>query len=307
MKNFYFSSEPKYLKRKKDINLDFDKSRRESININMNSPNSSNFIFENLNDKSVKKINCDIASKFYQSKENFFNNKQSSPKINSIYTKSEKNNLNKFLFEPKYNKINKINNNSFNIYERTKFKINRNKNNKFEARSTLNYSNNSNFNNIIDVNNPKIILKINNNKLNNSSFRYTTSNETNNNNRSGNNNNYNHNKNNNNKNISININNKITNFYDLSGFMNNNKDNSNIKNNNNNINNNEEEIAQKLHLYKSKLNSELIKVINEEKMREIDRLCNYERSENLKEKKKLEKEISKKRIFSSERIIKINE
>mgnify|MGYP000931396694 CR=1 FL=1 len=54
-KNFYFSSEQKYLIRKReDAKSEFDKSRKENHNNELSPNSSSNFLYENMNDKLFK-------------------------------------------------------------------------------------------------------------------------------------------------------------------------------------------------------------------------------------------------------------
>lgn len=113
-----------------------------------------------------------------------------------------------------------------------------------------------------------------------------------------------------NENINININNKITNIYEFKSsgdrYENDKEKYDKIKSNKN-FNFSEEEISRKLNLYKSKLNSQLIKVINDEKNKEKERLSQYEISENGKERKEIEDLIARERVMSSDKIFKINE
>jgi hypothetical protein len=114
-----------------------------------------------------------------------------------------------------------------------------------------------------------------------------------------------------NRNINININNKITNIYQIKGdFIEGKFDKSNIdKNLNSNVKSNltEEEIMQKINLYKSKLNSQLIKLINDEKSKEKERMNDYDNSEKGDNKKTLENQIANERVLSLDRIKKMNE
>jgi hypothetical protein len=59
--------------------------------------------------------------------------------------------------------------------------------------------------------------------------------------------------------------------------------------------------------YKTKLNSELLKILQEEKYKEEEREVLYHNTIDVKEKKRLEKIISMERAQSSERILKMNE
>lgn len=67
------------------------------------------------------------------------------------------------------------------------------------------------------------------------------------------------------------------------------------------------EIEKKVEDYKRKLNSDLLKVLSEEKFKEEERELLYNRTTNQAEKKRLEKIIAMERAQGSERIMKINE
>jgi len=103
------------------------------------------------------------------------------------------------------------------------------------------------------------------------------------------------------KNINININNNITNFYNMRNYSGI-DDKIKIKENLT-----EEEIQHKLNVYRTKLNSEMLKYLNEEKVRENERQNAYENLKDNQEKFNFEKEVSKERLESSEKIIKMNQ
>lgn len=69
----------------------------------------------------------------------------------------------------------------------------------------------------------------------------------------------------------------------------------------------EKEIDKCLQEYRSKLNSELLKILSEEKYKEQEREILYENTIDIIEKKRLEKIISMERAQSSEKILKLNE
>jgi len=69
----------------------------------------------------------------------------------------------------------------------------------------------------------------------------------------------------------------------------------------------EKDIEKKLESYKIKLNSEMIRILKEEKQREEEREMLYSKANSELEKRRLESLIALERVQSSERIIKLNE
>jgi len=69
----------------------------------------------------------------------------------------------------------------------------------------------------------------------------------------------------------------------------------------------EKDIEKKIEVYKIKLNSDMLKVLKEEKQREDEREMNYYKATSEMEKSRLESLIALERVQSSERIIKLNE
>ena len=286
-KKNYFSTQSKFLSKKKDENFKKEKFKTEdkdkdtNTNTNPVSLNSSVGLFENLNNKMTNKNNINSNKvKFENTGANFYKTdnclkKHISPKAKNTHTQSQeiknRNNLDKFLLDPR-KKINIMD------QKELKGKIKKNQSNKNVGTTSKS---------IINLNNPNIKFPYKNN-LNKYSAGMEMPSPV---------------KFNDNKNINININNKITNIYEFKGdYIEGNNDRLKIKKNLT-----EEEISQKLNLYKSKLNSQLIKIINEEKNKEKERMSNYENSESGKDKKEIEDKISNERIKSSDKIIKMNE
>lgn len=69
----------------------------------------------------------------------------------------------------------------------------------------------------------------------------------------------------------------------------------------------EKDIEKKIESYKIKLNSDMLKVLRDEKQREEEREMNYNKATSEIEKRRLESLIALERVQSSERIIRLNE
>lgn len=104
------------------------------------------------------------------------------------------------------------------------------------------------------------------------------------------------------KNINININNNITNFCSMINFPVNIDEGVKLRKNTP-----EGDIQQKLSAYRTKLTSEVIKFLNEEKIRENERQNVYDNLKDNQEKFNLEQEISRRRLETSEKISKMNQ
>lgn len=105
------------------------------------------------------------------------------------------------------------------------------------------------------------------------------------------------------KNINININNKITNFYNMADLISGFDDKGQTKNNMIT----ENDIQRKLAIYRTKLNSEMLRLLNEEKSKENDRQILHENMRDNVDRLNFEKEVSKERLESSDKIIKMNQ
>ena len=105
---------------------------------------------------------------------------------------------------------------------------------------------------------------------------------------------------NNTKNINVNINKKTTNIYNINNI--NNELTEKIEKNNLS----EKDIKRSLEIYKSKLNSQLLELFNEEKLKEFERKNNIGQIKNEFEKKNFEKTMAIEQNESSENIIKFN-
>lgn len=103
------------------------------------------------------------------------------------------------------------------------------------------------------------------------------------------------------KNLNGNINNNIKNFYSMANLTAEFDDPEKIK-----IKINEEEIQKKLNIYRIKLNSEMIRLLNQEKSKENDRQIIYDNIKIKEDKNHYEKEVSKDRLESSDKIFKMN-
>jgi len=104
------------------------------------------------------------------------------------------------------------------------------------------------------------------------------------------------------KNINININNNINNFCSMINFPVNIDEGVKLRKNTP-----EDDIQQKLSAYRTKLTSEVIKFLNEEKIRENERQNVYDNLKDNQEKFNLEQEISRRRLEASEKISKMNQ
>ena len=158
------------------------------------------------------------------------------------------------------------------------------------------YLSNPNYKSQMNLTNPKINIRISNvvsEKIKNSK-EYLTNNKGN--------VLYNPFSDNLNKNINININNNITNFYNMAdltaGYDDKKKMNKIVI---------EEEIQRKLAIYRTKLNSEMLRLLNEEKIKENDRQVLYENLKDNEEKYHFEKEVSNERFESSDKIVRMNQ
>jgi len=234
--------------------------------------------------KEIKKIldnkdKMNINENLINYSSNCLNNNIEYEICEDINNKVVKNNFQKFkITNPKYN----LNSKDINI-----------KKDKIKNITLINNLNNFNQ---IHLNNPKIKIKLPNemtNKIMNSN-EYLSNSKVNTisfpfNDNIG-------------KYININIENKITNYYNITNPPGNIEEKIKIKKNFT-----EEEINQKLNIYRTKLNSEMLKFLNQEKMKENERQTLYDNLKDNKEKFDFEKIVSKERLESSEKIVKMNQ
>ena len=272
-KNFH-STQGKFFTKNKDEKMNMYFNPKKEKGDNAVSLHSTVDLFENLNNKLENnknkiKIENGENNKFYRTENTL--KKNLSPKKHFFQSQEmTKNNLDKFLFDTK-KKMNTIEE-KVKQYERNK-KMMSNKNIGTTTKT------------LVNIDNLKFPYQNNLDKYAEQKDGTATSPL----------------KRGDNKNINININNKITNIYEIKGGYIDGNEKPKSK-----TNLSEEEIAQRLNLYKSKLNSEFIKVINDEKNKEKERMSQYENPENEDEKRDIEKEISSERALSSDRIHKIN-
>lgn len=267
--NFY-STQGKFFSKKKDDTEKSKKSKNENYAFSLNSTVGILENFENRLEKN--KLNkLDLPdSKFYKT-ENLLN-KHISPKNTRVTFKQDiRNNLDKFLLDPKKKSV--ILDNKGNINE----KLLKTMSNKKVGNTTKS---------LVDMNNSKIKFPYQNNlnkyvgRQGNSPSKSNDLNSI-----------YNKNM--------ININNKIPNV-DIKG--------ENTEGENEKAKKlTEEEIAERVNQYKTKLNTHLVNMINEEKNKERERMSRYEFLDNEQDKKELEREITRERVFSSEKLLKMNE
>jgi len=260
-------------------------------NNNNNNINVNNFINNPKSDGSFEiVIKKEIKESYEKLKNSLFKENKQVSTLNTEnvpqITNTKKNNLQKFNINNIRQNLKRVSNTVGNFYI-----ANKNKNNKDKY-----FSNVNNPNYIIDLSNPKIKIKLTNNVKDNyvnpdeiitGLNRNKISEAFNSNNFEG-------------KQINIKINNNITNHFNMKDFA---FIDEKIK-----IKDNlsEDEIQQKLNLYRSKLNSEMLKYLNEEKIREKERQDTYEHLKDNQEKCKFGQEVSKERNETSEKIIMMN-
>jgi len=270
------------------------KSQIELENVNRMKFKEKNPISEQTLENDLKQTNEDLTIP-----KTYYNNKEKDKVKRHAQTSNEfgyyevakivKNNLQKFIMSNNTNKKYPTSSSNYKPYIGYDYKTNKNK-------TFMNLSN-RNYQSQINLSNPKIKIKISpevSEKIKNSN-EYLT-------NKKGN-FLFNSFDDNPRKNISININNKITNFYHMGDLTNGYDDIGNMK-----IKKiTEEDIQRKLAVYRTKLNSEMLRLLNEEKMKENDRQVLYENIKDIDEKYIFEKEVSKERLESSDKIVKLNQ
>lgn len=272
------------------LNLKRKYPKENSLKYQMESKNDNRIRFIDKNPISEQTLENDLKQTYENitsQKTNFNKDKKHSYTTNEIAdydAKIVKNNLQKFNMT----KTNFASTRNFKPYMTFVNKPDKNK--------TFTNFNNHYYQSQMNLSNPKIKIKISSDvseKIKNSS-EYLTNKKA----------NYLYNSFSDNlgKNINININNKITNFYHMADLTARFDENGKIKKSIS-----EEDIQRKLAIYRTKLNSEMLRLLNEEKIKENDRQVLYGNMKDNEEKYCFEKEVSKERLESSDKIVKLNQ
>lgn len=284
---------------KRNFSLKETKSNYKSLTLNLNKKNQKeNSLKHQIEIEKENKVKF-MGGKYRISEQTLENDlKQTNENLSNEKNNNDKEKKNSFTSNEIVVCETKIIKNNLQKFNMTKTKYSSTCNFKpyidFTNKSDIN-KNYINYFSQMNLSNPKIKIKISHNvteKIKNSS-EYLT-------NKKGNvlYNSYSENLG---KNTNLYINNNITNFYSMANLTAGFEDKVKIKKNHS-----EEEIQKKLAIYRIKLNSEMLRILNEEKTKENDRQVFYENLKNGEEKKNYEKEVTKDRLDSSDKIVRMN-